>query len=236
MNDLAPLGVGLIFAAVVALVIIAIVYSVKAARKRREALQQFANENGFRFDPADDRALPGTLAEFGTFNRGSDRRAYNTLSGDLSVDSRPVAIRIGDYRFTTESGSGKDRQQTTHRLSYLHARLAFACTATLTVRRENFFDKIGGAIGFEDINFESAEFSRKFHVKSDDKKFTYDLFDPRMIEWYLPSNPPTLEIIGRDLLLTMGGVWTPEDMCKQLEWAKAFIEHWPAHIVDRLGA
>ena len=48
-------------------------------------------------------------------------------------------------------------------------------------------DKIAGALGFHDINFESSEFSRKFHIKCADKKFAYDVIHPRMMEFLLAA-------------------------------------------------
>lgn len=234
--DIAPIGVGVFFAIFAVLVILSIIYGVRAERERVAALAELAARIGFQFDPADDRSLPRRFEHFPTFRQGSDRTAYHTLHGSLPVNGRPVSFMMGDYRYTTESGTGKDRTTTTHHVSYLYARLPFASRATITVRRENFVDRIAGAIGFEDINFESAEFSRKFHVKSDDRKRTYDLFDPRMIEWYLGTEPPTLELIGSDMLLTDGIVWKPDQMAARLQWAQEFVEHWPTFVVQDLDS
>ena len=52
----------------------------------------------------------------------------------------------------------------------------------LLIRPEGFFDKVAGAFGFDDIDFESEEFSRAFFVKSSDKRFAYDVLHPRMLE------------------------------------------------------
>jgi len=55
--------------------------------------------------------------------------------------------------------------------------------------------------GFDDIDFESAEFSRQFHVTAADKRWAYDIIHQRMME-YLMAAPElsvqfdTLQIIA----------------------------------------
>ncbi len=59
----------------------------------------------------------------------------------------------------------------------------------LTIAPESFGLKIAEAFGVaNDIKFESAEFSRKFSVRSADKKFAYDVCNQQMME-YLLLNP-----------------------------------------------
>jgi hypothetical protein len=234
--EAAPFGVGLIFFAFVALVIVGIIYGVRAERQRREALEKFAADLGLSLDTSNNDSIPRELQHFTTFNQGDDRTAYNTLTGSVTIGGRSFPIRIGDYRYDTTSGTGKDRTTTTHRLSYLHVRLPFVFPASMTVRRENVMDRIAGAIGFEDIDFESSDFSRKFYVRCSERKLAYDLLDPRMIEWYLGTEPPTLEIENVDVLLTDGRVWTADQMRWRLQWATEFIERWPTHLVQQLDS
>ena len=52
----------------------------------------------------------------------------------------------------------------------------------LFIRPEGFFDKVTQFFGFDDIDFESAEFSRRFYVKSPDKRWAYDVIHPRTME------------------------------------------------------
>src|SRR5208283_3583865 len=63
----------------------------------------------------------------------------------------------------------------------------------LNIRPENILDKFTEAIGFDPIQFESAEFSRKFHVRCEDKKFAYDIIHARMIE-FLMQDPKHIYI------------------------------------------
>ncbi len=229
-----PVPMILLIVLFIAIVVVAIVFGAKAAKARREALAGLAATLGFTFDPSDDASVSYRLRDFSPFSTGTDRRGYNSLRGNLQVNDKPLAIQMGDYRYTTESGSGKDRHETTHRISYLACTLPLSLMLKMKVRSEGFFDKIAGAVGFEDINFESAEFSRKFHVSGSDKKIVYDLLDPRMIEWYLTSNPPSLQIVADQIVLLRGGTWKPEEFNTVVDWLKGFVTRFPDHLVQRL--
>jgi hypothetical protein len=61
-------------------------------------------------------------------------------------------------------------------------------------QRRKFFSTIGQFIGFEDIDFESAEFSREFCVRSKDKRFAHDVCNTRMIEYLLANRDLHVEI------------------------------------------
>lgn len=224
----------LVIVVFVAIVIVAAVFGSKAAKARREALTEIAGRLGFSFDPSDDSTVSPRLQPFSPFAMGTSRYGYNSLRGSVEVNGKSLGIQMGDYRYTTESGSGKDRKTTTHRVSYLACKLPISLMVTMRVRTEGFFDKIAGAIGFDDIDFESAEFSKKFHVSGSDKKIVYDLLEPRMIEWYLTSNAPALQIVADQIVLMRGGVWKPEDFEPQLEWLRQFVSRWPEHLEQRL--
>ena len=62
--------------------------------------------------------------------------------------------------------------------------------------REGIFSKIAQAVGYDDIDFESHEFSRKYCGRSKNKNFAYDIFHPRMIDYLLDNNDLILEIDG----------------------------------------
>lgn len=158
----------------------AVVLSLYLAHKRREALAKLARELGWQFRPDRNGSLGG-YGRFGLFNQGRSRYAYNTLVGSVAIAGKTYEIQMGDYRYTT--GSGKN--QHTHHVSYLLATVPFPMVPDVDIQREGLFDKLAAAIGFDDIDFESAEFSGKYHVQSPHKRFAYDLVHPRMMEFLL---------------------------------------------------
>jgi hypothetical protein len=68
------------------------------------------------------------------------------------------------------------------------------------------------AFGYDDIDFESHEFSRKFCVRSKDKKFAYDVCHARMIEYLLANDDLNIEIENMTLALAYSGVLKAEEI------------------------
>jgi hypothetical protein len=55
--------------------------------------------------------------------------------------------------------------------------------------------------GYQDIKFESAEFSKTFCVRSPDKKFAYDVCHAQMMEYLLANRDLSIEIENEVLAL-----------------------------------
>ncbi len=223
-----------IFAAFVIAAIATAIVSWRAQNARREALQKLARELGLDFHSGDDHHHDEAYRQFSIFRRGRRRVAQNTLRGSIQLFDRPCRMRCGDFRYEVDSGN--DGGTTTHRFSYLIVHPPWA-TPSLLIRREGLFDKLKGALGFEDIDFESEEFSSKYFVQASDKRFAYDVLHPRMMELLLAKNPPRIDIEGGALCLSEGNRrWEPAEFRRQLAFLDAFCERWPRHLVQDLEA
>ena len=55
--------------------------------------------------------------------------------------------------------------------------------------------------GYQDINFESAEFSKAFNVRSPDKKFAYDVCNAAMMEYLLANRDLSVELENEAIAL-----------------------------------
>jgi hypothetical protein len=225
-----PTFLPLIFILLVLFMGIAAYFGYKATLQRREALMRIALERGWTY--AHERSRDGHRAFkcFDAFQRGHSRRALNTLTGDLPVVGGPsVALQAGDYSYRETSGAGKDRHTQTYTFSYAVVRLPWM-SSNLSLAPENFFHRIGDLLGFDDIDFESEEFSRRFRVKSPDKRFAYDLFHPRMMEFLLTHSGLTLEIEFGWLLLVTNWTWRPEEFERYAGVLASFLGLWPPHL------
>ena len=92
------LGPVLAVAGVVALIGGIIWLSWYMEKKRREAMDAYAQANGYVFE-ASAQPIIDELSMFKLFNQGRARQAKNMLRGSKDVGS----IRICDYQFTTGS-------------------------------------------------------------------------------------------------------------------------------------
>ena len=212
-------------------------FSWLAEKKRREAMAALAAELGLSFDPARDRSHDEEYAHFEIFRRGHSRAAYNTMSGQLEFQGRQWPAKMGDFTYKITTSTGKSTTTQTYRFSYLILHMPWSGVPDLLIRREGMFDKIAGVLGFDDIDFESAEFSRRFHVSSPDKRFAYDVIDPRMMEFLLRGDPPTVDIENRRCCISDGrSRWEPVEFRQKLAWITEFLNHWPAHVLASLRA
>jgi len=175
---------------IVGFIIVAIVFGAMAAKKRREAMGQLAAKLGMRFDPSHDRDLARRYKFLDKLRQGSNRYAFNILSGNY----KDHEIIVFDFHYETHSTNSKGQRQTHHHhFSFFILSLPISFPE-LKIAREGFFSKVAQAFGYDDIDFESHEFSRKFCVRSGDKKFAYDVCNARMIEYLLANDDLTIEI------------------------------------------
>jgi hypothetical protein len=216
---------------VIALVAMAAYASYVEGQRRTHQLGALAIQLGWQFDLRGDDFHSERYGHFSVFNKGDSRRAYNTMSGSLDVGGQLWPVRAGDYSYQSTSGSGQNRSKRTHRLSYAVIDTPHVDAPNLLIRREGLFDRFAGFLGFDDIDFESAEFSERFHVKSSHKRFAYAVLDPRMMEFLLDSEPPTIELRRGQCCLLLGERrWSPEEFTATIQWAQEFLARWPAQV------
>ncbi len=206
-----------------------------AEKKRREAMAALAQRLGWRFDPSRDCDHDEQYAHFEMFRRGHSRAAHNTLTGEVEIDGRHWPAKMGDFTYKVTQHTGKSTSTRTYRFSYLILHLPFTGVPDVLIRREGLFDKLTDAFGFDDIDFESAEFSRRFHVKSSDKRFAYDVIHPRMMEFLMADDKRAIDIEnGRCCVSDGRRRWEPQEFEDRLRWIRQFFDLWPEHLTAQL--
>jgi len=185
----------------IAIFIIVLVVGYISSLKRREAMAAVAAKLGLQFMPHKDRYMPKRYRFLDKLRRGRDRYAYNVLSGSYQGHE----VLIFDYHYKT--GSGKDTHH--YYFSFFILQLT-ASFPELIIVPENIFSKIAQAVGYDDIDFESHEFSRKFCVRSPNKKFAYDVCNARMIEYLLSNTNLSIEIEEMALAISFNSRLAPD--------------------------
>jgi len=234
MNAVGPILIISIF--IVGAIVLAWL-SYLARQKRRQDMAALAARLGWSFDPESDSSMDDRFGQFGCFCRGHSRAAYNTLEGTTAIGGRQFPVRMGDYTYKITTSNGKSTSTRTYRFSYVVISVPWRGVPDLIIRREGLMDKLAGAIGFDDIDFESEEFSRRFFVKSPDKKFAYDVIHARMMEFLLQDSPPPIELRAGSICLTDGTrEWAPGEFEPRVAWADRFFGLWPEHLTSSLEA
>ena len=121
-----------------------------------------------------------------------------------------------DYHYETHSTDSKGNQQTQHHYFSFFILLLPCVFPELKIYKEGFGSKIAQAFGYEDIDFESAEFSRQFCVRSKDKRFAYDVCHAQMIEYLMENRDLNIEIEANALALAFGTCLAPDKIEENL--------------------
>ncbi len=185
----------------IAIIVVVGVFICISARRRREVMASVAARLGLSFDPTKNRQITRRYNFLKKLRKGY---AYNIISGSF----RGYDVTVFDYHY--ETGKDKDHLHLDDfSLFILHLPAVFP---ELVIGPEDDFSKIAQAVGYDDIDFESHEFSRKFCVRSADKKFAYDVCNARMIEYLLANRDFSIEIEDAVLAIWFNRRLAPESI------------------------
>lgn len=166
----------------------AVIWGIYAGKKRRDEMTLLAGELGLDFHHERNYQLAERYRFLDKLRQGSNRYAYNILSGAY----RDHDIAAFDYHYETHSTDSDGKRKTHHHHFSFFILTLPKFFPELTVAKEGIFSKIAQAVGYDDIDFESHEFSKSFVVRCKDKKFAYDFCNARMMEFLL--NHPDINI------------------------------------------
>jgi len=189
--------------------------------RRRNELSAWAESHGLSFDAAHDASYDERYAGFGCLRRGHSRHAYNVMSGEW--EGHPV--EAFDYRYVT--GHGKNRS--THHFSAVVVDVGFPVKA-LRIRPEGLFDRVTELLGADDIDFESAEFSRQFHVKGEDRRWAFDVLHQRTMAFLLSMPRFSLQFADHEVIAWRGRRFAPATFAAALRVAIGIIDRLPPYV------
>ena len=200
-----------------------------AEHKRRKTLAAWASRGGLTFSPARDGSMDNRYPEFDCLHEGSKRYAFNIMRGTWE-GRRLVAF---DYHYETYSSGSKGRRRTHHH----HFSAAIIDPGyplkPLFIRPEGFFDKVKAAFGYDDIDFESAEFSKRFFVKSPDRKWAYDVIHARTMAYLLSAPRHSLEFDHRAVIVWNRGRWSPPQFEAAIGVIDGVLDRLPDYLVEQ---
>jgi len=189
----------IVFAAAIIIAIGGFIYSQIQARKRQEGLFELAARLNLNFDAGEDCGIAGRFGFLKQLDQGDNRYATNVLSGTYQQNE----VLAFDYHYQTYYTDKNGTHTQHHWFSFFILTLP-TTFPDLTIRRENLFTKVAEAFGYQDIKFESAEFSKTFLVRSPDKKFAYDVCNAKMMEYLLANRDLSIEFENEVIALVCG--------------------------------
>jgi hypothetical protein len=226
-----PGGFIAIFIAFGAIAVVAAVLSAKARKERQLALRAWAAANGWHYTPEQVSSIEHRFPGFGCLTQGDNRYGYNVVRGAHN-DSEIWAF---DYHYQTYSTDSKGHRTTHHhRFSALLVDSGLRL-APLSIRQESFLDRMKGVFGFDDIDFESAEFSEKFWVTAANKRWAYDVINQRNMELLLGSPRFALQFDGSHVLAWRNNTFKPVEYEQALTLVFELLAGIPRDIRERLA-
>lgn len=172
----------------------AIIYAAhKYEKARTEAFQAAAEDLGLEFHPTGDPVVQEAIGHLRLFNQGHARRIQNMLSGQTD----DIEIAIFGYRFVT--GGGKNQQ--THNQTVISFQSPNLSLPNFELRPEHLFHKIGQALGYKDIDFDSHPvFSKRFLLRGPDEATIREFFKPELLEFFESHQGVSVEASGDRLI------------------------------------
>jgi hypothetical protein len=196
-----------------------------AAVQRRKTLAAWARWRGFEFAPFRDGGFGRRHSWFQCLNKGSSRYANNVARGQVG----PHELCAFDYHYTT--GSGKNK--THHHFSGVIITTNLPLKP-LSIRNETVFDRLASVVGFEDIQFESVEFNKQFHVSSSDRRWAFDVLPQSTMEFLLDSPKFQVEFRPCLVLARRDRLFQPQDFDAAIEVIEGILRRLPASLVQEL--
>lgn len=210
-----------------------------AARERHRLadLGQWGPVNGFSFSVQDPWNLDGRYHGLADVGRGHARYAFETLTRDTPVPAALFRYHFKTWETRTVTRNGRthvQRYEATHWRRYLVVELGVPFPH-LFLRAEGLFDRIAGFVGFDDIDFESEEFSKRYFCKSDDRQFAYAIVHPQMMEWLLARRYEGELKNGLLVMDVSAGPHTPAGCQEVWENAVGFVNRIPVFVWKDYG-
>jgi hypothetical protein len=180
--------------------------------KRQRPMARLARRLGYSYSPRPEENLLDRYDFLQLFRTEKFKEQGNLIQGERGS----FRVRIFDYggpggTVVVFEAPGKD-------------------FPPFCLRRELPTDRAAAAAGFEDIDFESDEFSRKYYVTCKDRRFAFDVINARQMEMLLTLDDINIEI-GRFVMafyLSRSVSPTEIDWLHDLAWR--FIGNVPEYV------
>lgn len=224
-------GISLIVMAGVVIFLVSWIVAGWLEVRRREAFRTLAGELGLTYSPDRDRSLAERYSFLNLLDQGENRYAQHIFTGMYDG----LHVTAFEYHYETSSRSSKGGRTVHHHYLSVFLTAVPGPVPEMTIRPEGIFSKIAQAFGYDDIDFESAEFSREYCVRSRDKRFAYDVCHPAAIEFLLQCPGMDIEIEGYEMALFKEYGLQRLEVAGNLALLTRFRHLWPSHLNESLA-
>ncbi len=227
-------GIGqiLIFVVIAIVAVVGGYFAHLAEKKKRAALAAWAAANGFSWSPAKRSGGPYPFPPFQSGHSRYSRYHMSKTHPGPTPGLGQAGFDLFEYHYAETSGSGKNRR-TTHYYFTCAAIKAPADMGEVDVRPEHWGDRLAGAFGFDDIDFEDPDFSKRYHVSARDRRDAYDLITSPMMR-YLTARAGgwKMRFVGPLLVVHIKGRVKPERYTELVSFVEGLLAQLPRTMVN----
>jgi hypothetical protein len=191
---------------------------------------ELAERYGLRCDAAKSYLLADDYAFLRCLARGANRYAFNVVSGSYQQNE----VLIFDYHFEIAENDRESLDEKNHFFLTAVMLLVPAYFPELQIVPEGLLAKIGEALGGQDIEFESAEFSDAFCVRSRDKRFAYDVCNAQVIDFLLDHRDLNIQIQNCVLALVSEAQLPAKQVEENLQLLLEFRSRLPDYLFTKV--
>jgi len=218
LTNVAPVAL-VVFGVLLVVLVIYLSYAMK--ERRRAAFAQQAALLHLAYSRDDTLGILGY--PFTLLHRGDGQGVENVVHGAW----QEIAVIAFDFWYYDESTDANGHtSRSYHRFNCAIVPIDADCPR-LAIGRETLLTSLAGALSFHDIEFESEDFNREFHVACEVPKFANDVIDQRMMAWLLATGSDhSYETLGNRVLVA-GPRIDPVELPILLGAARGFVQHVP---------
>ncbi len=201
----------ILFGVTILIVGLTIYMGILAEKKRTQSLSESADQLGLAFqeDPAQIDKLMNQYSTLQLFSKGRKKELSNLIVGETDQ----VELTIFDYSYVV--GHGKNKR--VFRQSVVGFDSKELNIPNFGMRPENFLDRFGSMVGFQDIDFdESPEYSAAFVLKSNDEASVRQLFDQELMDYFVTQSTYNIEACGSRVILYQTRTRIKPEQAKEL--------------------
>jgi hypothetical protein len=196
-------------------------------RKRLAAIAAWCRKGDWDYD---ERERKSPTHPYELFSRGHSRYQRCTATGSFEGATPGLAqaeLTLFEYHYAVARGKHTEHHYYTCLVADPGADLGH-----VSLRREGLGDKLIQAAGFDDIDFEDPDFSKRFVVQARDRRDAYELFDGAMMRYLCARPNYGLETRGRELFVYWEGQASPQSFQALARFALGFLAQLPRPLVN----
>jgi hypothetical protein len=200
-------------------------------RRRLEAFVAWAEAGGWVFAP---EKVGNPRLPYALFERGHSRYLRFAAEKRCAAPTPgldDVRLRLFEYHYAVTHSTGKSTHTQHHE---------FTCALLdpgldlghVGLRREGLGDKLVQALGFDDIDLEDPEFSKRYVVAARERRHAYELLDGPMMRYLALRRAPNLETRGREVFLHAASKASPQGYDVLARFVLGFLAQLPRPLVN----